>query len=206
MNVAVPTTRSTRRKPRVQYLPEDRRQRQGGYLFLGALLIFFVSTVLLYAIYAYTRRDQPLANLMLPPSLWVSTLCLLLISGLVHRATRTIRRDRFVQTGRLLAVSCLAAVGFLVIQVGSMAHLLMNEGVFGRGRGIAAMIVVLAVLHALHVVGGVVALAVTGVKAYRGGYDHERHWPVDFAAHYWHFLDGVWLCMLAAFWATTGGF
>jgi len=39
-----------------------------------------------------------------------------------------------------------------------------------------------------------------------GKYDHERYWPVEFSAHYWHFLDLVWLCMLAVFMMTTGGF
>jgi cytochrome c oxidase subunit 3 len=76
----------------------------------------------------------------------------------------------------------------------------------GTGKGVAGMVAVLALLHALHVAGGVIALGIVSVRAVLGRYDHERHWPVDFAAQYWHFLDAVWLCMLAAFWLTTGGF
>ena len=68
------------------------------------------------------------------------------------------------------------------------------------------MVYVLALLHALHVAGGVVALGIVSTRSWLGRYDHERHWPVDFTAQYWHFLDAVWIFMLAAFWLTTGGF
>ena len=68
------------------------------------------------------------------------------------------------------------------------------------------MVVVLAILHALHVLGGIFALGIVSVRTAMGQYDHERHWPVDFAAHYWHFLDLVWIVMLTTFWLTTGGF
>ena len=68
------------------------------------------------------------------------------------------------------------------------------------------MVVVLAFLHALHVAGGIIALGVVAVRASHGRYDHERHFAVDFTANYWHFLDIVWLVMLASFWATTSGF
>ena len=74
------------------------------------------------------------------------------------------------------------------------------------GFTLLEMVVVLAILHALHVAGGVIALAIVSILALLGRYDHERHGPVDFAAQYWHFLDAVWLCMLAAFWLTSGGF
>ncbi len=36
-------------------------------------------------------------------------------------------------------------------------------------------------------------------RALRGSYDHERHWPVDICATYWHFLDVVWVVMLVTF-------
>ncbi|KAA5540546.1 cytochrome C oxidase subunit III [Roseiconus nitratireducens] len=188
-------------------LPSDRRVQQGGWLFLLSLLIFFFTSILLYALYAYSRRDDPQNSVPLPAAFLVSTGCLLGISGLVHSATRTVRRDRFALTGWLLAISTVAAIAFTVVQCLSMTELLLGPALFsGTGRGVAGMIVVLAILHALHVLGGIVALGIVATRSSLGLYDHERHWPVDFAAHYWHFLDLVWISMLAAFWLTTGGF
>ena len=188
-------------------LPSDHRNRQGGWLFLGSLFIFFVSSLLLYAIYAYTRRGDPLASIPLPGTFLISTLCLVGISGLVHCATRSVRRERRRTTSGLLILSAVLATIFTAIQILSMIDMLTGPALEeGNGKGLFGMVAVLAFLHALHVAGGIIALGLVSVRSIRGKYDHERHWPIDFTAHYWHFLDAVWLCMLTAFWFTTGGF
>ncbi|MCC9598991.1 cytochrome c oxidase subunit 3 [Stieleria sp. JC731] len=188
-------------------LPVDERVRQGGWIFIGSLLVFFVTSILLYGLYVYSRRNDPRSAIELPGAFLVSTIFLVSISGLVHWATRTVRRDRFGQTAILLGASTFAAIVFTVIQCWAMLKMLLGSDAFaGTGQGVAGMVIVLAVLHALHVLGGIIALGIVAARASIGLYDHERHWPVDFAAQYWHFLDIVWLCMMLAFWCTTGGF
>lgn len=188
-------------------LPSDYRARQGGLLFLGTLSVFFVSSLLLYALYAAARQDDPFSTAALPAPFLVSTVCLFAISGMLHFATRLVRRDRLAKTTLLLGLSSLAAVIFLAIQTLAMFEMLNSTVVAaGNGRGLLGMVIVLAFLHALHVAGGVIALGIVAVRSALGRYDHERHFAVDFTAQYWHFLDGVWLAMLAAFWFTTGGF
>lgn len=188
-------------------LPSDRRYRMGGYLFLASLFVFFLATILLYAIYANTRRNDPQSQVALPLTFLVSTVCLLLISIMTHVATRTIRRERRTATCAWLSASAVAASLFMGVQFVSMGDMLSGPAfIGGMGKGVVGMVFVLAFLHALHVAGGVIALGLVAVRAWHGRYDHERHWPVDFSAQYWHFLDGVWICMLTAFWWTTGGF
>ncbi len=187
-------------------LPTDLRYRQGGWLFLGMLLVFFVSSLLLYANYAISRQSDPQTAVQLPTSFLTSTLCLIVISVVLHLSTRTVRRSKRLSTAVLLLVAAILAVVFMLIQYRSMIDLLSGPAMRGgTGKGVAGMVVVLAFLHALHVAGGVISLGIVGVRAGLGRYDHERYWPVDFAAHYWHFLDLVWLCMLATFALTTGG-
>ncbi len=188
-------------------LPSDQRFRLGGYLFLSSLFVFFLSSILLYAIYAGTRRHDPQSQVPLPLTFLVSTVCLLMVSGMMHTATRTIRRERRTATCVWLTVSAAAAALFMGVQFHAMSKMLAGPAFLGgMGKGVVGMVFVLAFLHALHVAGGVIALGLVAIRSLLGRYDHERHWPVDFAAHYWHFLDGVWICMLAAFWWTTGGF
>jgi len=69
-------------------LPSDRRFRLGGYLFLVSLLVFFVASILMYAIYAGPRRADPQSQVPLPTSFLVSTICLLGVSVMMHLATR----------------------------------------------------------------------------------------------------------------------
>lgn len=192
---------------RIELLPSDQRVKQGGYLFLLSLLMFFLGSIVLYALYAYWRRDDPQSQVPLPKTFLISTVCLLVISALVHGATRSIRREKRTETAVLLAISSLSAFIFMGVQFWSMSQMLGGPGmVRGLGKGVVGMVFVLAFLHALHVAGGVIALGMVAVRSAEGRYDHERHWPVVFAAQYWHFLDVVWLLMLAAFWLTTGGF
>lgn len=188
-------------------LPVDRRVKQGGWLFLLSLLVFFLTSILLYGLYAYSRRGDPLNATPLPKAFLVSTVFLVAISGLVHVATRSIRRDRYGTTAWLLGISTFAAIIFIAIQCFAMNELLLGPATFeGPGRGVAGMVVVLAILHALHVLGGIFALGIVAARSAFEKYNHERHWPVDFAAQYWHFLDLVWIAMIATFWLTTDGF
>lgn len=189
-------------------IPSDARSRLGGLLFLVSLLIFFLASLLLYGLVAWAKPAEMAASLRLPAGLWASTICLLVISGLLHAATRSIRRERRQRTASLVTIAGFSAAFFLWVQFLSMRHMLADHWASGetRGSGLAGMVVVLAFLHAVHVAGGIVALGFVVIGAVWGRYDHERHWPVAFTAHYWHFLDAVWLCMLGTFWLTTGGF
>lgn len=194
-------------KSEMSVLPNDHRARMGGYLFLLSLAVFFCASILLYAIYASTRRNDAETELPLPLTFLVSTGCLLMISVMMHLATRTVRRERRTATCLWLSISATAAAVFMGVQFYAMSQMLRGPAFLGgMARGVVGMVFVLAFLHALHVAGGVIALGLVAVRSLHGQYDHERHWPVDFAAQYWHFLDGVWVCMLAAFWWTTGGF
>ncbi len=187
-------------------LPPDIRYHQGGWLFLCTLLVFFLTSLLLYGIYAESRQGDPQSAVELPTSFLTSTVCLIGISAVLHASTRTVRRSQRFATVFFIAIAAVAAVVFIVIQYRSMLELLGGPALAGgTGKGVAGMVVVLAFLHALHVAGGILALGIVGVRTAMGHYDHERHWPVDFAALYWHFLDVVWVCMLITFVLTTGG-
>jgi len=64
-----------------------------------------------------------------------------------------------------------------------------------RARIFLAVFYVLTGTHALHVIGGLVLLAVVTYKAFRGDYTSVYHPGVRYSAMYWHFLDAVWLIM-----------
>jgi cytochrome c oxidase subunit 3 len=47
--------------------------------------------------------------------------------------------------------------------------------------------------HAFHVLTGLILLIVIYLNGRKGLYNQERHWPVEGAAVYWHFIDVVWI-------------
>ena len=48
-------------------------------------------------------------------------------------------------------------------------------------------------MHAFHVLTGLIFLAIVWNNARKGVYSEEKHWGVEAAAVYWHFVDLVWI-------------
>lgn len=184
----------------------------GMWLFLAALIVLFVAGMLVYGIIRVTGTAEgynpytketitptapPLHTIELPLILWLSTGAILISSFTIHRALDNVvheRQDRFRQA---LLATLLLAVPFFLAQGAGLATLLgrASEG----GPILQNAIVFLIVVHALHVVGGLIPLIVILKRANAGRYDHEYHTPVRNLAMYWHFLDVVWLVMFATF-------
>ena len=65
---------------------------------------------------------------------------------------------------------------------------------FGPGDGAAAsLFYTMTGFHAFHVLSGVIFLAIVYRNGRKGLYSPERHWGVEAAAVYWHFVDVVWI-------------
>jgi cytochrome c oxidase subunit 3 len=65
---------------------------------------------------------------------------------------------------------------------------------FGPGDGTqGAVFYMMTGMHAFHVFSGVILLAIILRNGLRGKYTAERHWGVEAAANYWHFVDVVWI-------------
>jgi cytochrome c oxidase subunit 3 len=52
--------------------------------------------------------------------------------------------------------------------------------------------------HAFHVLTGVIFLVIVYRNARKGLYSTERHFPIEAAAVYWHFIDVVWIFFYTA--------
>jgi heme/copper-type cytochrome/quinol oxidase subunit 3 len=167
-------------------------------LFLLALAILFAASLLLYVITRLRRSDA--GTLSIPTSLWFSTALILASSLTIQLALRHIQRERQAPFRRSLIATLTLACAFVAVQAPSMARLLaMHHPVPGRPATDYGLVFVLILVHALHVLGGMIALGVVIRAAFLHRYDHESHRPVRHLAMYWHFLDGVWLTMFAVF-------
>jgi cytochrome c oxidase subunit 3 len=61
-----------------------------------------------------------------------------------------------------------------------------------------AVFFMLTGMHAFHVLTGVIFLLIVWRNEAKGLYTAERHWPVEAAAVYWHFIDVVWIFLYPA--------
>lgn len=172
--------------------------------FLASLGMFFAASVVSYVVIRINAFRNPeqfhYVPLVLPTTFWLSTGFLLVVSGMLHRAVYHARRNHVQLQTRALLLAGVFAAGFVALQYEGLGELLRfrwaHEGPETKSYAICFT---LALLHALHVLGGVAFLGFVIFQSARNRYDHERHWPIDNCASYWHFLDLVWIVMLATF-------
>jgi heme/copper-type cytochrome/quinol oxidase subunit 3 len=169
----------------------------GMLLFLAALLILFVAGLFAYVWIRLSSPKSPAAgSIHLPETLWLSTALVIGVSIALSRATRQIRDGKQRSYRNSLTAALALAAGFLTVQAPAMVSLLTSHKSYrGSGMHLYGLIFFLVLLHALHVVGGMVSLVLVTVKAHQGQYERAAHDPIRHTTMYWHFLDGVWLVM-----------
>lgn len=176
------------------------------YLFLISLGVFFAAGMATYAIIrvqAFQPIEREYLALRLPVVFVASTVSLVFVSGFLQLAVVAVRREQQVPFRRWLVGAWLSAAVFLTLQYFGM-HDLLGTHFAGEGAAnkVYGMCFIMALLHALHVVGGLGFLGFVIFRGFTNAYDHERHYAVEHCAAYWHFLDGVWVVMLAVFFIT----
>lgn len=187
--------------------------RLGMALFLVALGMLFAASMLAFVIirllglrgtfdpatgqWVRSASVPDQGAIELPLLLWFSTLLMLVSSVTIHQAVEAVRREHQAGLRRWLMATMAVAGAFLLVQTPSLAMLLETHFDQTGVTALFGLIFTLILIHALHVIGGLVPLVLVTVHARRGRYDHEYHGPVIYLAMYWHFLDVVWVVMFA---------
>jgi heme/copper-type cytochrome/quinol oxidase subunit 3 len=212
---------------RIVPIAPSKAVRIGMWTFLASLAALFASSLLGYLLMRFDGPRAPRAGaLVTPVALWWSTAILAAGGWFLARALASVRRERQTAFRRCMLASTVCGFGFLVVQGPALFDLLRayeasetrpsaapsrplsdDEREFLRAQAAAAprqaqlyaVVFTLIVLHALHVLGGLLPLVLVTMRAYAGRYDHEVHTGVLLCTMYWHFLDAVWFVMFAVF-------
>jgi cytochrome c oxidase subunit 3 len=213
---------------RLHWRPPARAYRFAMGVFLASLGMLFASSLLGYALMRHDGPQAPRHGAVAPPqSLAASTALLLAGSVTMSLAHAAVKRERQTQFRWLLLTSVALALAFLAVQTPALVRMLaiyeveatrlpmssleaatddakehlrvIPKSAGSRTAQLYAVVVSLVVLHALHVIGGLIPLCVTTIRAFKGRYDHEVYEGVTLCTMYWHFLDVVWLALYGAF-------
>ncbi len=130
-----------------------------------------------------------------PRILWVNTLILVASSFTIQAARRYLHEDQRAAFKRWWALTTGLGILFLGGQLIAWRQL-AGQGVFLVTNPSSSFFYVLTAAHGLHLVGGILALL----------YVSQRNWQrsrmslgtaADVASIYWHFMDGLWVFLLA---------
>ena len=164
-------------------------------LLISLSVLFSASMVALVVIRSRASAWPPHGMPRLPSSLWISTVVILLASAAVQRALNLIRRGEKERLARYLVATLILGLIFLAAQTLNWVEFYVAIRHIAFSGAYLGMFYVLTGLHAAHVIGGLIPLAVVLSRARQGRYSKEFHPGVRYIAMYWHFLDVVWIVL-----------
>jgi cytochrome c oxidase subunit 3 len=168
-----------------EYKSQLARNRLGLWLFMISEAFLFGGLLITrIVLWGGTRPhlEQGLA--------FVLTAALLVSSFFMNRAETAIGFGDLKEFKRSILWTIGLGTAFLVGVVAlewPTSHLSASEDVFG------AVFFLMTGMHAFHVLTGIIFLVVIYRNGKNGLYTPERHWAVEAAAVYWHFVDVVWI-------------
>ncbi len=121
------------------------------------------------------------------------TSVLLLSSFFMNRAEASMEHgDR---KGFIIGIvaTLILGLGFLAGVLGVEWPNAIKAGVTPSASAAGAIFFMMTGMHAFHVLTGVIFLSIVLRNGSRGVYSQEKHWGVEAAAIYWHFVDVVWI-------------
>jgi cytochrome c oxidase subunit 3 len=165
-------------------------------IFLISLSVLFAAAITGYLLVRLRAAQWVPAGVEpLPSGLWASTVLLLVSSATMHGAVLAIGRGKRNASTRLLQATMALGIAFLFLQAFNWWRMVALNNVLATRSLYAFTFYMLTGLHALHVIGGLIPLAVTAARARRGAYSWADFEGVRLMAMYWHFLGAVWLVL-----------
>jgi cytochrome c oxidase subunit III len=151
-----------------------------GFLFAGLLTARF-------NLMGLTRLDLD-QNLGL-----IVTAVLLLSSFFMNRAESQMKLGN--NKGFLLntALTTLLGIGFVIGVVAIEWPDAASHGITASANAGSAIFYMMTGMHAFHVITGIIFLLIVLRNGMKGIYTPEKHWAVEAATVYWHFVDLVWI-------------
>jgi cytochrome c oxidase subunit 3 len=135
----------------------------------------------------------------MPQHFYYSTAVMLISSFTMQWALKSFKERSMQQYRRLLTVTMVLGFIFIVLQITGFSQL-WNMGVrFRQTAGAGQFLYVIFGLHAVHVLGGIIALIVMFLKAFSARIRNYNPVPVEVMSTYWHFVDLLWVYLFVFF-------
>jgi len=160
-----------------------------------SVTMFFLALVVTYAALKHSSSDW--ARFSLPALVWLNTAILLASSATLELARwRLIKSDVGGFRGWWVVTTFLG-FGFLAGQI-AVWRQLAEQGVYLASNPASSFFFIFTAAHALHVLGGLGGLLFVLFRNFNRS-DISRSTAAAVTSYFWHFLDGLWICLAVLF-------
>ena len=159
---------------------------------IGSIVMMFAG---LTSAYIVKRNQANWQTFELPVAFWYSTIIIIISSATVHLSAKAFKERLMAKYRRLLMATMILGVLFVVTQYIGFNDL-WKSGLTLQVNVSYSFLYVIVGLHALHVIGGVIALIVMSLNAFSSKKRNYSIVPVQLICTYWHFVDLLWIYLL----------
>lgn len=162
------------------------------WVAIGSIIMMFAG---LTSAYIVKRNQAGWVSFDIPASFWYSTVVILFSSLTIHKAGLDFRERRMARYRLLMGATLLLGLLFVGLQSAGFRQL-WDSGKTLQSNVAYSFLYVIVGLHALHVLGGIVGLAVMSARSFSTRVRIYSRVPVDLICTYWHFVDILWIYLL----------
>jgi cytochrome c oxidase subunit III len=172
--------------------PSPKRYYTGMALGIVSILMFFMA---LASAFLVRRGTGDWVPVHIPALMWINTLVLLVSSGTLEMARHRLSKGQVAAYNRLWQVTTVLGILFLIGQVVAW-RMLAAQGIYLASNPASSFFYIFTGAHALHLLGGIAALLYVGMRSFDQA-QVSRTVAAEVTSHYWHFMDALWLFLLA---------
>jgi cytochrome c oxidase subunit 3 len=166
------------------------------WIAIASILMMFAGLTSAYIVKSGQANWEEVKT---PQVFWYSTAVILLSSVTIQMALRSFKQREMNRYRQLMLATVLLGGLFVTLQWTGFIQL-WNRGIQFRGvAGAGQFLYVIFGLHALHVLGGMIALIVMAIKAFVGKTKIFGATGIEVMTTYWHFVDLLWVYLLVFF-------
>jgi cytochrome c oxidase subunit 3 len=166
------------------------------WIAIGSIIMMFAGLTSAYIV----KGSLPgWSTVEMPQIFFYSTGVMLLSSFTMQYALKSFKERKMNLYRKLLTLTAVLGLLFIIMQVIGFKQL-TETGVFLHGgTGAGQFLYIIFGLHAVHVLGGAIALLIMFFKAFSRKFRNYNAVPVEVISTYWHFVDVLWLYLFIFF-------
>lgn len=148
-----------------------------------------------------SSREDWLTNFELPTAFLYSTLIIIISSGTYMLAKKAIDKNNNSLAFKYLLLTMFLGIGFILLQFSGFSELI-GQGYYFTGPTSSitmSYIFLIAAVHIVHVIAGLISLVVVLYNTYKNKYSHDNMLGFELGATFWHFLDALWIYLILFF-------
>lgn len=166
------------------------------WLAIGSIIMMFAGLTSAYIV----KGEQPGWTTVVVPKVFYYSTAVMLISSLTMQvALKSFKERNMKQYRTLLTITAVLGIGFIGMQIIGFKDLFQSGVKLEGGSGAGQFLYIIFGLHALHVLGGAVALLIMFFKAFSAKIRSYNTVPVEVVSTYWHFVDLLWIYLFVFF-------